>query len=60
MVKAGDLMSVERKTISMVFQYYQIFKSSLEDLETLDGWPEKVKTMQKTDWQIIWMELKLK
>ena len=40
--------SVERKKLSQWF--FNITKFSnhlLEDLETLDGWPEKVKTMQK-------------
>ena len=48
---------VERKKLSQWFFNITKFADNLlNDLNQLDGWPEKVKLMQKKlDWQIVWM-----
>ena len=44
---------VERKKLSQWFFNITKFSNELlKDLETLPGWPEKVKLMQKLDWEI--------
>ena len=57
MVRGGDLYAkVERKKLNQwFFNITNFSKELLESLETLDEWPNKVKTMQKLDWKIFWL-----
>ena len=47
---------VERKKLSQwFFNITKFAEPLLKDLDQLEGWPDKVKTMQKLDWKIIWL-----
>ena len=47
---------VERKKLSQWFFNISKFSDDLlNELDNLSEWPNKVKTMQKLDWKIIWL-----
>ena len=47
---------VEQKKLSQwFFKITKFANTLLNSLNTMQAWPEKVKTMQKLDWKIRWM-----
>ena len=57
MAKDGDLLKFKEKTFTMVFNITK-FKQSFRRFKPLDGWPEKVKLMQK-NWIVNHLDVKL-